>query len=87
MGRLRGRDEREGGSRGTPVMEAVRGNWAGQSYSCMLGDLLEGSDGEGERKPKDWSKLLCSAFLPSPSPTWENQVRINQSSRLLRDGG
>lgn len=84
MGRLRGRGEGEGG---TLFLEAVGQNWDRQISGCMPEDL-ECSDGRGEPKNvQRLSKLSCSAFLPLPSPTWENEVRINQSSRLLRDGG
>lgn len=38
---------------------------------------------------KDQRLVQTAMFClpPLPSPTWENRVRINQSSRLLRDEG
>lgn len=62
--------ESEDVSRGTSFLEAVEWNWAGQSCSCMPGDL----DGGGKEGSKTGPN--CHVLPSSPLPPQRGKIEL-----------
>lgn len=72
--------ESEDVSRGTPFLEAVGWNWAGQSCSCMPG-VLECSDGGGKEGTKPGPN--CHDLPSSPRPPQHGKIEL----KLIKAAG